>query len=122
MENELQKIQELADSLSLDRVKTEGLLFDNDYKRNDENEMCLVGQKAVITTHGKTTKVSFGNPGDKYKTYEEAVETTKDYWREYFKKRRQMDKSQTAKRGAVRRQKTYMAKKAAKNKEFISRQ
>jgi len=123
--SELELIQQLANQLSLSRVKTEGLLFDKDYRRDTTTgQLQLVTEKAVVTTHGKTSKVLFG-PNEKYKTYEEAVEQTKLYWSLYFKQRRdkaRATKSPVAKAGERRRQKTYRDKRNQERDEFERRQ
>lgn len=121
--NELEIVTQFANQLSLNRVKTEGILFDKDYRRDENGQLQLVTEKAVVTTHGKTSKVLFGET-EKYKTYEEAVEQTKLYWSLYFKARRdkaKADKSPVAKAGERRRQKTYREKQKQAETEFKHR-
>lgn len=121
-EQELQIVESFANQLSLHRLKTEGLLFDRDYRRNTTTgQMELVSVKAVVTTHGKTTKVAFGE-GEQYATYEEAVEGTKAHWREYFKQRRQLQKTAAAKAGARRRQQHFRDKKKRESIDISHRQ
>lgn len=118
---ELEIVEDFAAQLSLNRVKTEGIYFDKDYRRQPDGRMKLIGEKAVIVTQGKTTKAAFGE-GEKYKTYEEAVEGVKAHWRDYFKQRRQMDKSDTAKAGDRRRQKRYRDRKKSEIIDISRRQ
>lgn len=119
---ELEIVESFAGQLSLNRVKTEGIEFDRDYRRDTKTgQMILVGEKAVVVTQGKTTKVEFG-PGKKYLTYEAAVEGVKEHWREYFKKRRQMDKSETQKQGSRRRQQRYRDRKKSEGIDISRRQ
>lgn len=119
---ELEIVEQFAAQLSLNRVKTEGLHFDRDYRRNRQSgHMELVGTKAVITTHGRTTKAAFGE-GEKYATYKEAVDGVTEYWSEYFKQRRQRPKSEAAKAGFRRRQQAYRDRKKADSIDISRRQ
>lgn len=121
-DKELQIVESFAGQLSLNRVKTEGLQFDRDYKRSaTTGRMELVSEKAVVITQGKTTKVAFGE-GQKYATYEEAVEATREHWREYFKKRRQMARTDATRARDRQRQQRHRAEKRAQNVDILRRQ
>lgn len=113
--HEQKLLNNLANQLSLSRIKTEGLHFDRDYKRDPKtNELALVTEKAVIRTHGKTSKILIGEHY-KYKTWDEAQEHAVKHWAEYFKARRQLERSATMIAGDKRRQKRYYNNKRAQS-------
>lgn len=119
---ELEAVRNFANQFSLNRVKTEGIFFDRDYRRNpDTGQLELTKEKAVVVTHGKVTKVPFGEDA-KYQTYEEAVAATKKHWSEYFKRRRQMAKSDAFRQGQRRRQKAYRERLKTKQEQLKRQQ
>lgn len=119
--DELEIVNNFGNQLSLNRVKTEGLFFDRDYRRDETtNQFELVGEKVVVVTQGKVNKVAFGE-GQRYRTVEEATEGIKQHWAEYFKNYRAKIKSEAAKEGSRRRQKTYRDNKRARA-EGVKRQ
>lgn len=122
IKSELEFVEQFANQLSLSRVKTEGLFFDKDFVRQEtDGKMQLVSTKAVVVTHGKTTKVRIGE-GEKYATYEDAVAAVKKHWSEYFKARRLKDKTDATVAGARRRQKRYYDTKKARATELDRQQ
>lgn len=100
-----QDILTLANKYSANRLQISTMNFDRDYRRAEDGSFNLVQTKAIIRTLGKTTKVPIG-PDLPNKTYEEAFETTKKYWSEYYKQVR-AKRSPAQKAAEARRQKQY---------------
>lgn len=109
-----------ANRWSLNRVKTSSLYFDRDYQRDDDGQFCLKTEKAVVRSHGKTSKVLIGE-GHQYQTYEEAAEAVREKWSKYFNARRQ-SRSETVKQGERRRQKRYRERRKEGQEQFEHRQ
>lgn len=118
---QLELVTNLANELSLDRVKTEGFNYSRDYRRDKETgDITLVGEKVVVRTQGKTVRVAFG-AGTLYETEEEAVEATKTYWSEYFRAYRAKQRDNpNFKAGVRRRAKSYRDRQRA-HKKAVSR-
>jgi hypothetical protein len=113
-------IEQFATRYSADRLKISTVHFDRDYKRAKDGSLHLVSEKAVIRSHGKTTKVSIG-AGEKYATYEEAFEATKKYWQEYYKNVR-ASRSEAKKLAEAKKQQRYRERRKAKAQALKTRQ
>jgi hypothetical protein len=113
-------IDEFATRYSADRLKISTINFDRDYKRTKDGTLHLVSEKAIIRTHGKTTKVSIGE-GEQYKTYEEAFEATKKFWQEYYKNVR-AKRSEAKKLSEAKKQQRYRERRKAAAEELKTRQ
>lgn len=110
---------EIARRFSMTRLKVSTFDFDREYRRDSLGEFILVSEKAVIRVLGKTTKVLIGE-GHKFSTYDDAFESVKKYWQEYYRKARasRTDKERMAE---SKRQKLYHARKRAKELEIRQR-
>jgi hypothetical protein len=115
-----QDILALANKYSADRIKIITLNFDRDYRRGKDHQLYLVSEKAIVRVLGKVTKVPLGE-NEKFSTYEEAFEATKNYWQEYYKNVR-AKRSDREKLAEARRQKRYRERRKEQNKEFKQRQ
>lgn len=113
-------IDEFATRYSADRLKISTIHFDRDYKRTKDGSLHLVSEKAIIRSHGKTTKVSIGE-GEQYATYEEAFEATKKYWQEYYKNVR-ANRSEAKKLAEAKKQQRYRERRKATAEELKKRQ
>ena len=107
----LKDLEAFATKYSLTRVKTESMYFKRDFVRQEDNSFLLMGEKAIITTLGKTTVVAIG-PGAKYASYEEAEEAVRKHWSAYFKARRER-RTQKERLAEARRQKRYRERRKA---------
>lgn len=114
-----QALLEIANRYSITRFKISTINFDLDYQRNDDGNLYLISEKAIIRVLGKVTKVPIGE-NEEFSTYEAAFEATKLYWSEYYKKVRasRSDKERVAE---AKRQKRYREKRKAEAEEFRHR-
>lgn len=103
-----QELLLFAAKYSVTRLKLSTLNFEREYIREDDGSFVLKGEKALIHSYGRITKVPIGE-GQEFSTYEEAEEATKKYWSEYYKKTR-TSLTDDQKRAAAQRQKRYRDK------------
>lgn len=113
-------LQAFALKYSATRIKIETLNFDRDFRRGEDGVLRLKTEKAVIRALGKVTKVPIGED-EPYKTYDEAEAFARNYWSEYFKKRR-AKRTEAEKRGEARRQKRYRERRKAQQQALAEQQ